>query len=183
MSMHTISGIGKEMGVCNMGANILGASKGNYLWSMTFWSVSFQKEVWHGRHLSNTPPAGFSFSLASPLVSDAVSNLPLPFVFLRSSFFSLNRLIRFLLQQCNNSWLYCTLRTQWSWQKYCLNHCVRMCCSLRIVTRCRFTNWRIRCKRGGRNVHFLSINFISFRRSRGVVLVMASPGAGDGRRR
>ena len=64
-----------------------------------------------------------------------------------------------------------TLRTQWSWQKYCLNHCARTCCSLRIVTRCRFTNWRIRCERGGRNFHFLSINLISFRRSRGIVLV------------
>ena len=59
--------------------------------------------------------------------------------------------------------------------KYCLNHCARTCCSLRIVTRCRFTNWRIRCERGSRNVHFLSINLISFRRSRGIVLVMASP--------
>ena len=64
-----------------------------------------------------------------------------------------------------------TLRTQWSWQKYCLNHCARTCCSLRNVTRCRFTNWRIRCEWGGRNVHFLSINLISFRRSRGIVLV------------
>ena len=64
-----------------------------------------------------------------------------------------------------------TLRTPWSWQKYCLNHCARTCCSLRNVTRCRFTNWRIRCERGGRNVHFLSINLISFRRSRGIVLV------------
>ena len=68
-----------------------------------------------------------------------------------------------------------TLRTQWSWQKYCLNHCARTCCSLCIVTRCRFMNWRIRCERGSRNVHFLSINLISFRRSRGIVLVMASP--------
>ena len=67
-----------------------------------------------------------------------------------------------------------TLRTPWSWQKYCLNHCVRTCCSLRIVTRCRFTNWGIRCERGSRNLHFLSINLISFRRSRGIVLVMAS---------
>ena len=58
--------------------------------------------------------------------------------------------------------------------KYCLNHCARTCCSLRIVTRCRFTNWPIRCERGGRNVHFLSINLISFRRSHGIVLVMAS---------
>ena len=58
--------------------------------------------------------------------------------------------------------------------KYCLNHCARTCCSLRNVTRCRFTNWRIRCERGGRNVHFLSINLISCRRSRGIVLVMAS---------
>ena len=64
-----------------------------------------------------------------------------------------------------------TLRTPWSWQKYCLNHCARTCCSLRNVTRCRFTNWPIRCERGGRNVHFLSINLISFRRSRGIVLV------------
>ena len=64
-----------------------------------------------------------------------------------------------------------TLRTPWSWQKYCLNHCARTCCSLRNVTRCRFTNWRIRCERGGRNVHFLSINLVSFRRSRGIVLV------------
>ena len=59
--------------------------------------------------------------------------------------------------------------------KYCLNHCARTCWSLRIVTRCRFTNWPMRCERGGRNVHFLSINLISFRRSRGIVLVMASP--------
>ena len=36
-------------------------------------------------------------------------------------------------------------------------------------------NWPIRCERGGRNAHFLSINLISFRRSRGIVLVMASP--------
>ena len=36
-------------------------------------------------------------------------------------------------------------------------------------------NWPIRCERGGRNVQFLSINLISFRRSRGTVLVMASP--------
>ena len=41
--------------------------------------------------------------------------------------------------------------------------------------RCRLTNWRIRCERGGRKVHFLSINLISFRQSRGIVLVMASP--------
>ena len=68
-----------------------------------------------------------------------------------------------------------TLRTPWSWQKYCLNHCARTCCSLQIVTRCRFTNWRIRCEQGSRNVHFLSINLITFRRSRGIVLVMASP--------
>ena len=67
-----------------------------------------------------------------------------------------------------------TLRTPWSPQKYCLNHCARTCCSLRIVTRCRFMNWPIRCEWGGRNVHFLSINLISFRRSRGIVLVMAS---------
>ena len=64
-----------------------------------------------------------------------------------------------------------TLRTPWSWQKYCLNHCARTCCSLRNVTRCRFTNWWIRCERSGRNVHFLSINLISFHRSRGIVLV------------
>ena len=36
-------------------------------------------------------------------------------------------------------------------------------------------NWPIRCERGGRNVLFLSINLISFRRSRGIVFVMASP--------
>ena len=59
--------------------------------------------------------------------------------------------------------------------RYCLNHCARTCCSRRIVTRCCFTNWPIRCKWGGRNVHFLSINLISFHRSRGTVLVMASP--------
>ena len=59
--------------------------------------------------------------------------------------------------------------------KYCLNHCARTCCSLRIVTRCRFTNWPIRRERGDRNVHFLSINLISFRQSRGIVLVMSSP--------
>ena len=35
-------------------------------------------------------------------------------------------------------------------------------------------NWPIRCERGGRNVLFLSINLISFRRSCGIVLVMAS---------
>ena len=58
---------------------------------------------------------------------------------------------------------------------YCLNHCARTCCSLRIVTRCRFMNWPIRCERGGRNVLFLNINLISFRRSRGIVFVMASP--------
>ena len=58
--------------------------------------------------------------------------------------------------------------------KYCLNHCVRTCCSLRIVTRCCFMNWPIRCERGGRNVLFLSINLISCRRSRDIVLVMAS---------
>ena len=68
-----------------------------------------------------------------------------------------------------------TLRTPWPWQKYCLNHCARTCYSLRIVTRCRFTNWPIGCERGGRNVHFLCINLISFRRSCGIVLVMASP--------
>ena len=67
-----------------------------------------------------------------------------------------------------------TLRTPWSWQNCCLNHCARTCCSLRNVTRCRFTNWRIRCERGGRNVHFLSINLISFRRSHGIVLVLNS---------
>ena len=59
-------------------------------------------------------------------------------------------------------------------KKYCLNHCARMCCSRHIVTRCRFTNWPIRFKQGGRNMHFLSINLISFRQSRGIVLVMAS---------
>ena len=68
-----------------------------------------------------------------------------------------------------------TPRTPWSWQKSCLNHCARTCCSLRIVTRCRFTNWPIRCERGGRNVHFLSIILISYRQSRGIVLVMVSP--------
>ena len=57
---------------------------------------------------------------------------------------------------------------------YYLNHCTRMCCSLDIVTRCHFTNWPVRSKRGGRNVHFLSINLISFHRSCGIVLVMAS---------
>ena len=36
-------------------------------------------------------------------------------------------------------------------------------------------NWPIRCERGGRNVHFLSIKLISFCRSRRIVLVMASP--------
>ena len=35
-------------------------------------------------------------------------------------------------------------------------------------------NWPIRCERGGRNVLFLSINLISCRRSRDIVLVMAS---------
>ena len=65
----------------------------------------------------------------------------------------------------------CTLRTLWSWQNYCLNHCARTCCSLRIVTRCCFTNWRVRCEQGGRNIHFLSINLINFHRSRGIVLV------------
>ena len=35
-------------------------------------------------------------------------------------------------------------------------------------------NWPIRHERGGRNVHFCSVNLISFRRSRGIVLVMAS---------
>ena len=35
--------------------------------------------------------------------------------------------------------------------------------------------WPIRYERGGRNVLFLNINLISFRRSRGIVLVMASP--------
>ena len=90
--------------------------------------------------------------------------------------FHSNRGLLILLQE--RKWwisLYHTLHTQWSWQKCCLNHCARTCCSLRIVTRCRFMNWRIRCERGGRNVHFLSINLISFRRSRGIVLVMASP--------
>ena len=67
------------------------------------------------------------------------------------------------------------LRTPWSWQNYCLNHCTRTCCSRRIVTRCRFTNWLIRCERGGRTMRFLRINLISFRRSHGIVLVMASP--------
>ena len=69
---------------------------------------------------------------------------------------------------------FCTLLTPWSWQIYCLNHCTRTCCSLHIVARCRFTNWPIRCKWGGRNMHFLSINLISFRQSCGIVLVMAS---------
>ena len=55
--------------------------------------------------------------------------------------------------------------------------------SLRIVTRCRFMNWPIRCERGGRNVHFLSINLVSFCWSCGIVLVMAFPGAGDGQHR
>ena len=72
------------------------------------------------------------------------------------------------------NWYGLTLRTPRSWQKYCLNHCARTCCSLRIVTRCRFTNWPTSCERSGRNVHFLSINLISFRPSRGIVLVMAS---------
>ena len=72
-------------------------------------------------------------------------------------------------------WSCGTLHTPWSWQKDCLNHCARTCCSLRIVTRCRFMNWPIRCERGGRNVHFLSINLIRCHRSRGIVLDMASP--------
>ena len=37
-----------------------------------------------------------------------------------------------------------TRRTPWSTQIYCLNHYARTCCSLRIVTRCRFMNWPIR---------------------------------------
>ena len=68
-----------------------------------------------------------------------------------------------------------TLCMPWSWQKYCLNHYARMRCSLHIVTRCRFMNWPIRCEWGGRNMHFLSINLISFCQSHGIVLVMASP--------
>ena len=76
-----------------------------------------------------------------------------------------------------------TLRTPWPWQKYCLNHCARTSCSLRIVTRCRFTNWRISCQRSGRNVHFLSMNLISFRRSRGICFGYGFPGAGDGQHR
>ena len=54
--------------------------------------------------------------------------------------------------------------------KYCLNHCARTCCSLHIVTRCRFTNWPIRCEQGSRNMHFLSINLISSCRSRGILI-------------
>ena len=95
-----------------------------------------------------------------------------------------HHMLRFLWARCRSvhtlSWKSpgpggCTLRTPWSWQKYCLNHCARTCCCLRIVTRCRFTNWRIRCERGGRNVPFLSIHLISFRQWRGIVLVMACP--------
>ena len=52
---------------------------------------------------------------------------------------------------------------------YCLNHCARTCCSLRIVTRCHFMNWPISCEWGGRNLHFLSINLIGFCRSRGIL--------------
>ena len=47
-----------------------------------------------------------------------------------------------------------TLRTPWSWQKYCVNHFARTCCSLGIVTRCRFTNWPIRCERGSKKRAF-----------------------------
>ena len=78
-----------------------------------------------------------------------------------------------LVQDFAGNQLHCA--TPWSWQIYCLNHCARTCCSLCIVTRCHFMNWPIRCKRGSRNMHFLSINLISFRWSRGIVLVMASP--------
>ena len=69
---------------------------------------------------------------------------------------------------------YCIISTR-VWKVLGLNHWARTCNSRRIVTRCRFTNWPMRCERGGRTVHFLSINLISFRRSRGIVFFMASP--------
>ena len=37
----------------------------------------------------------------------------------------------------------------------CLSHCARMRSSRRIVTRCRFTNWPVRCERGAEPCIFL----------------------------
>ena len=36
------------------------------------------------------------------------------------------------------------------------NHCARTCYSHRIITRCRFTNWLIRCQRGAEASIFLA---------------------------
>ena len=72
------------------------------------------------------------------------------------------------------STVWSTLRMPWSWHNYCHNHCTRTCCSHHIITRCHFTNWPIRCKQGGKSMHFLSTNLIGFRRSSAIVLVMTS---------
>ena len=58
---------------------------------------------------------------------------------------------------------------------YYLNRRARTCYSRRIVTRCRFTNWANQVRVRSRTVHFLSTSLISFRLSRGIVLVMAPP--------
>ena len=59
---------------------------------------------------------------------------------------------------------------------YCLNHCAGTCHSRLTVTRCRFTNQPAnQVPARHRTVHFLSTNLISFRRSRGIVFVMAAP--------
>ena len=98
-----------------------------------------------------------------------VPDLDHPIAYFRNTVMSESQQVLNVLSQYNMYTAYAVVLT-----KYCLNHCARTCCSLRNVTRCRFTNWRIRCERGGRNVHFLSINLISCRRSRGIVLIMAS---------
>ena len=62
------------------------------------------------------------------------------------------------LRKCIRKGIGCCMYTAYAvvLTKYCLNHCARTCCSLRNVTRCRFTNWRLRCERGGRTFIFLA---------------------------
>ena len=69
------------------------------------------------------------------------------------------------------------------WQKYCLNHCARTCCSLHIVSKGIALRTGQSDASEAAETSFLSINLISFRRSCGTCFGYGFPGAGDGQRR
>ena len=75
-----------------------------------------------------------------------------------------------------------TLCTPWSWQKYCLNHCARACCSLRIVTRCRFTTGQSGTSEVAETCIFLASIWLAFA-CHVVLFWLWLPGAGDGQHR